>query len=192
MRPAPGRDLPGTKRRPSVQPGEDMSAPPLIDVEVSDTQGHLAIDHAAVIALVRRVLAGEGVAHASISVALVDDAAIHAVNRRHLDHDCPTDVISFPFSEPGDATLSGELVVSAERAASMARRLGIDPWAELALYLVHGLLHLCGHDDLTAPAVDAMRRREGEILAREGLADTFPVDLAEAVAVEWEGARWSD
>jgi len=165
----------------------------MIDVEVSDTQGHLAIDPQAVTALLRRVLEGEGVDRASLSIALVDDTTIHAVNRRHLAHDWPTDVISFRFSEPGDPILSGELVVSAEHAVMLARRVGTDPWAELALYLVHGLLHLCGYDDLAAPDVDAMRRREGEILAREGLTNTFPlVDLTEAVEGERESVRWSD
>ena len=89
--------------------------------------------------------------------------------------------------------LAGELVISAERAASLARQLGIDPWAELALYVVHGLLHLCGYDDLADTDVDAMRRREGEILAREGLTNTFPlVDPPGAVDGERESERWSD
>jgi probable rRNA maturation factor len=180
-------------------PSPPTSASPPIEVEVSDTQGHLAIDHRALADLVRRVLAGEGVGRASLSVALVDEATIHAVNRRHLDHDWPTDVISFRLSEPGEPVLSGELVVSAERAATLARRHGADPRAELALYVVHGLLHLCGYDDLTAPDVEAMRRREGEIMTREGLTSTFPlvgpcavVGEVEADDRERESARCSD
>ena len=134
-----------------------------------------------------------GSTRASISIALVDDATIQRVNRRHLGHDWPTDVISFPLSEPGRPDLAGELVVSAEMAAATARRGGVDPWAELALYVVHGLLHLCGYDDRAAADVDAMRRRESEILAREGLTNTFPlVGLAEADDRERESVRWSD
>jgi probable rRNA maturation factor len=166
-----------------------------IEVEISDTQGHLAIDPGAVAALVRRVLEGEGVRSGSISVALVDDATIHAVNRRHLAHDWPTDVIGFLLSEPGEPELSGELVVSAERAAATARRFGLDPWAELALYVVHGLLHFCGYDDLADPTVAAMRRREGEVLAGLGLTNTFALagrDEAAAGAGERESARCPD
>ena len=124
-----------------------------IDVEVSDTQGHLAIDPEPLARLVRRVLEGEGVAR---GVGLDrpgrrrDDPG---VNRRHLDHDWPTDVISFRLSDAGEPFLAGELVVSAERAASVARQFGVDPRAELALYVVHGLLHLCGYDDLATPDV---------------------------------------
>ncbi len=60
---------------------------------------------------------------ASISIALVDDAAIHRVNRAHLDHDCPTDVISFLLSEPDEDELAGELVVSTQTALAMAAQL---------------------------------------------------------------------
>jgi len=162
-----------------------------IDVEVSDTQGYLAIDPEPLSGLVRRVLEGEGIARGSVSIALVDDATIQGVNRRHLAHDWPTDVISFRLSDAGEPFLSGEVVVSAERAASVARQFGVDPRAELALYVVHGLLHLCGYDDLATPDVHAMRRRESEILARESLTNTFPlVGLAENG--ERERVRWSD
>jgi probable rRNA maturation factor len=168
----------------------DDTAADAIDVEISDTQGHLKADPAALAHLVRRVLAGEGVGRGSISVALVDDAAIRAINRRHLDHDWPTDVISFPLSEPGAAGLAGELVVSAEMAAVTAAKAGADPHAELALYVVHGLLHLCGYDDQSPEDRGAIRRREGEILAREGLTNTFTlVGPTEATDAGRESAR---
>jgi probable rRNA maturation factor len=192
VQPVPGRDAPCPIDATTVRPA--VAAPAPVEVEVSDTQGHLAVDPEAVKALVRRVLEWEDLrVPATISVALVDDRTIHAVNRRHLGHDCPTDVISFLLTDPDEPVLAGELVVSAERAATVARRAGVDPWAELALYVVHGLLHLCGYDDLAAPDVDAMRRREGEILAREGLTNTFPlVDPTGVVDGERESERWSD
>jgi probable rRNA maturation factor len=171
---------------------EPAAAPDEIEVEISDTQGHLAVDPGALESLVRLVLIGERIGRASISVALVDDATIHAINRRHLDHDWPTDVISFLFSEPGGPECVGELVVSAEHAVTLARRLGTEPWPELALYVVHGLLHLCGYDDRSAADAAAMRGREGEVLAGAGLTNTFPlVDPAEA-AGERESVRCPD
>jgi probable rRNA maturation factor len=165
---------------------------PTIVVEISDTQGHLEVGSERLTQLVRRVLAAEGVSQASISLALVDDATIHEINRRHLEHDWPTDVISFCLSEAGDAELEGELVVSAEMAAATARRAGVDGWAELALYVVHGLLHLCGYDDQSAEGREAMRLRENEILTREGLTYTFPlVGPSEATEAGRESARWA-
>jgi probable rRNA maturation factor len=160
---------------PAAAGPESGAARRSLDVEVSDTQRHLVADAEMLTSLVRRVLDGEGVAAGSLSLALVDDATIHAVNRKHLGHDWPTDVITFRLSDPGEPVLAGELVVSAERAATVARQLGIDPWAELALYVVHGLLHLCGYNDLSASDRAAMRRRESEVLARERLTNTFPL-----------------
>jgi probable rRNA maturation factor len=160
-----------------------MNAPQeSIEVDISDTQDHLRVDRDAVAALARRTLEAEGVKHASVSIALVDDRASHAINRQHLGHDWPTDVISFRFSEPHEAILTGELIVSAERAAAVARAEGLDPWAELALYVVHGLLHLCGFDDQTTDDMHAMRARESEILALG--------DIPNAFAPQQEVARW--
>ena len=172
------------------------AAPPLlplgVTVEVADSQSHLAVDPALIDRLVRDVLAGEGVHWATISVALVDDAAIHALNRRFLNHDWPTDVITFPLSEGDEPVLAGELVVSAEMAAATARAAGVAPWDELALYLVHGLLHLLGFDDSADDDRQVMRRREEEVLSRLGLTNTFPASaVAESGARERARARWT-
>jgi probable rRNA maturation factor len=144
-----------------------------VTIEISNSQSHLAIDSKVVRDLTRRVLEGEGIADASISIAFVDNSAIHAINRRHLNHDWSTDVITFRFSGLDDETLDAELVISAEMAAVTARESGADPRAELMLYLVHGLLHLCGYDDANEDSVAAIRQREDEVLRREGVANTF-------------------
>ena len=74
-------------------------------------------------------------------------------------------------------------------AADTARDAGAEPYAELALYVVHGLLHLCGHDDRTEADAVAMRTREAEVLAAEGLTNTFPLVGPHADAGR-EGVRW--
>ena len=155
---------------------EDLPPEPsAIDVEISDTQRQLKIDHEELGRVVRRTLAAEGIARASISVALVNDRTIHELNRTHLGHDWPTDVISFSLSEADEPVLAGELVVSAEMADTTAREAGTDPRAELTLYVVHGLLHLCGYNDQTLEEIGVMRRREGELLTEAGLINTFPM-----------------
>jgi probable rRNA maturation factor len=133
-------------------------------VEVSDTQGHLRFDHAILVRLAECVLIAEKRANASISIALVDNATIHMLNQKHLGHDWPTDVISFPLSEPEDLVLSGEVVVSAEMAVLSAAELGVKPDDELQRYVVHGLLHLCGYDDQVEAHALSMHQREEELL----------------------------
>ena len=130
---------------------------PEIEVEISNTQGQLRVDAARLETLVRIVLAAEARSRASISIALVDNAAIHAVNRTHLGHDWPTDVISFPFSAADDPVLTGEVVVSAEMACDQrARDRCRAPAMSLPSTSFMGCLHLCGYDDL-----DDRRRRCG-------------------------------
>jgi probable rRNA maturation factor len=119
----------------------------------------------------RAVLEGEGVPDAEISLAFVDNPAIHRLNQRYLGHDEPTDVLSFPLSEPAARRLAGELVIGAEVALAQAQERGHDVQAELALYVIHGLLHLCGHDDKTAAGAAAMRERERHYLGALGLPD---------------------
>ncbi len=112
-----------------------------------------------------------------VSVLLCDDAAIAELNQRYLGHDGPTDVLSFPQHElaPGQAALSdgdllGDVAISVETAARQAAEFA--DWSlddELALLVVHGLLHLCGWDDLDEAARGAMQRREDELLALAGI-----------------------
>lgn len=158
---------------PSSSAADGASAPEpdptALVVEIANTQTHLSVDEAALARLARTVLATEGIASASISVALVDDPTIHALNRQHLAHDWPTDVISFVLSDPDERPLVGELVISGQMAVSMAAQLHAEPAGELSLYLVHGLLHLCGYDDLTEADAAVMRQRERFHLERAGI-----------------------
>ncbi len=132
----------------------------MIRVAIANRQELVELDRPRLRDLVRRVLAGEGVDGAEISLAFVDDAAIRRLNKRFLDHDQPTDVISFPLSEPGSSPLVGELVISTETARRAARRLRQRVERELSLYVIHGLLHLCGYDDQGAKDRRRMRQRE--------------------------------
>ena len=170
-------------------------APPRlpIAIEVSNTQAYLPINLAWVFQIVTSTLEAEEIDQASISVAIMDDAAIRVINARHLTHDWATDVISFRFDDEDDSEMAGELAISAQTAQQMAGSLGIDPQHELALYLVHGLLHLCGYDDQSPDDVASMRRREAEILAQIGLVDLHEraADLAPAAAEsDGESMTW--
>jgi probable rRNA maturation factor len=155
---------------------------PEIEVEISNTQSHLEVEAASLDRLVRIVLAAQHRPRASISIALVDNATIHGINQAHLGHDWPTDVITFPLSDPDEPVLAGELVVSTEMACSSAREFGVEPALELSLYVVHGLLHLCGFDDHDDSARRTMRRREDELLSQAGFASPYARERVAAQA----------
>ncbi|MGB0069705.1 MAG: rRNA maturation RNAse YbeY, partial [Isosphaeraceae bacterium] len=89
----------------------DRTQQAAIVVEISNTQGFLDVNADSLARLVEGILRDEGIEHATISVALVDNATIRRINRKHLAHDWPTDVISFTLSAAGEPELVGELVV---------------------------------------------------------------------------------
>jgi probable rRNA maturation factor len=101
-------------------------------------------------------------AAAEVEVALVDDATIARLNRRYLGHRGATDVLTFPADGP---PVLGEIVISVERARAQAVALGHPLWRELALLVIHGVLHLRGDDDRTPAAAARMHRRAEAILA---------------------------
>src|SRR5262245_30404248 len=138
-------------------------------ISIASPQEAVPINRPWVREVARAVLAGEGKADAEISVAFVDNPTIHRLNMRYLQHDEPTDVLSFPLSAPSAKRLSGELVIGVEVALAAAAERGHDVQAELALYVIHGLLHLCGHSDETKTAAREMRERERHYLRELGL-----------------------
>jgi len=157
--------------------------PGMYEIEIADNQKCLTIDEDFVRSIVRQTLQTEQVSSATISLAIVDNSQIHELNRQYLNHDYETDVLSFLLEESHDETacsetgsprgagkkIDGEVIVSSEMAIDMAADYSWDAMDELTLYIVHGLLHLCGYDDLTAAELPVMRAREChlfEILGR--------------------------
>jgi|688.fasta_scaffold1018198_2 probable rRNA maturation factor len=156
-------------------------------LSLANEQTFIALHRRRIRDALRITLEDERVLSCELSVAVVTDPRIHEINRQFLDHNEPTDVITFELSPPervpgvplrpagrpvrrGAAKrIEGEIVVSAEMAVRRAPEFGWTPHQELTLYLVHGLLHLCGYDDTSATEIQWMRRREAEILALLGL-----------------------
>jgi probable rRNA maturation factor len=125
------------------------------------------IDAARLAAAVQIVLADAKCEAATVSIAIVDDPTIHRLNRQFLEHDYPTDVLSFALSEP--PRLEGEIVASIDTAVREAAAAGWSAAEELLLYVVHGALHIVGHDDHDSDDAAAMRAAEQSVLARLGV-----------------------
>ena len=105
-----------------------------------------------------------------LSLAVVDDARIAALNAEYRGHAGPTDCLAFDLRDDGQAdAVEGEIVVSWEtaRREAAARELGLQ--AELTLYVIHGLLHLLGYDDLDVQQAARMHQTEDRILISLGL-----------------------
>ena len=92
--------------------------------------------------IARRALRAERVRDAMVSIAFDTRTAIARLNKRYLGHAGPTDVISFAFGKP----LVGDIYVCAEVARQNARAYGVGVREEIARLVIHGVLHVTGHD----------------------------------------------
>lgn len=116
-------------------------------------------------------LAGAGAgAGGEVTVRIVGAAESRALNRRYRGKDRPTNVLSFPYGEPG---VLGDLVVCAPVVNREAREQGKSPAAHWAHMVVHGVLHLRGFDHIRAPDAKVMETRERAILARLSFPDPY-------------------
>jgi probable rRNA maturation factor len=152
----------------------------VIAVSVHNRQSAVRVDARRVRRAVRAALAVGGVGRGEVSVAIVDDPTIQDLNRRFLQHDYPTDVLSFALDRQTDLIagdrIAGEIIASGDTALANAARFGWPPADELLLYVVHGALHLAGFDDTTPVAADKMRHSEREVLSQFGLSPRYDAE----------------
>jgi probable rRNA maturation factor len=104
-----------------------------------------------------------------IGLLITDDETIHQINREHLQHDYPTDVISFAY-EMSNSRIEGELVASLDTARREAVDVDWPTLHELLLYVIHGTLHIAGMDDQTESERAQMREAERAVLDSLGIA----------------------
>jgi len=118
-----------------------------------------------------------GPEEAEVSLMLVDDQRIHALNLEYRGVDRPTDVLSFALQEESEEEpdsdyeddMLGDIVISAERAREQAAEYGHSFEREIVYLAVHGTLHLLGYDHEEEKDKQEMRSKEEEVMARAGL-----------------------
>jgi len=140
-----------------------------------------ALRRSAIVRTVRTLLACVGYPAAAVSLSFVGDAAMRTINRDHRGFDRTTDVLSFPLFEPdrlppkreplGGEVLLGDIVISVDVAARQARDYDAPLHAEIDRLLIHGVLHLLGHDHVDPEEAKVMRRHERR--------------LARAISLDW-------
>ena len=131
--------------------------------------------------IARALLAELEIEHADIGVCLVGAPEMTRLNETFLKHAGSTDVIAFDYSEAGRAgsplpadgahgvtrpTIHGEIFVCVDEAMVQARKFGTTWQSELVRYLVHGTLHLTGHDDRRPTVRRKMKREENRLLGK--------------------------
>jgi probable rRNA maturation factor len=122
-------------------------------------------------------------ANAEISILFCDDGFIRGLNRKWRGIDQPANVLSFPASgDAASAPLLGDIVIAFETASREASEAGTPLRDHVAHLLVHGFLHLIGHDHVRAAEAETMEALERAILGRLGIADPIRELLIEEAA----------
>lgn len=135
-------------------------------VTVHNAQKDLVLSESSVAPIIRSVLTLEKRKAESVIVYFVTKKKISALHQEFFDDPTPTDCISFPLDEKD----LGEIFVSPKAALEYVKHSKGDVYEETTLYLVHGLLHLLGYDDLSDAEEEKMRlaeKRHLEKLKRE-------------------------
>jgi rRNA maturation RNase YbeY len=126
----------------------------------------VGVDEARIERIAAAVLSAEGVLWSEVGIILTGHARVRELNRLFLNHDHDTDVLSFLVDET-DAGIEGEVYVDVETAAERHAEFGAALQEEIERYVIHGLLHLAGHDDDTPEAKAKMAALELKYLEEE-------------------------
>jgi probable rRNA maturation factor len=133
----------------------------MTEVRVEDRQEAVAIDAKSVAPLVEEFLRHEGVEADEVSIYFVSNEEISQLHADYFDDPTPTDCISFPLDEEeAEYRMLGDIFVSPQVAQEYVAAEGGELYAEISLYVVHGLLHLLGYDDIEEKDREEMRAAE--------------------------------
>jgi probable rRNA maturation factor len=136
-----------------------------LSVSVATEGVRIGLSRSRVAEIARATLRAERVSDAMVSIAFVTKAAISKINKQYLAHAGATDVISFAFGDP----LVGDIYINPDAARTNAREYGVGVREELVRLVIHGVLHVVGHDHPDdARSASPMWKRQ-ELLVRRAL-----------------------
>jgi len=134
-----------------------------VKVAISNRQRRLKINASLLTKVAECVLGFVHDDRADLGIVLVDDDGIAKLNAQYHNRQGPTDILSFDYGEG-----HGELIISVDHVIAQARRFRSTPSRELVLYVVHGILHLHGYDDVAVRDRRRMRAAERRLVLRLG------------------------
>lgn len=131
---------------------------------IFNRQRDRSVDGATVRRVAERVLEEHGLG-ADVAIHFVSSRQSALLNQRHLGHEGPTDILTFDQGSTEEC-LRGELFICVAEAVRQAGEFGTTWRRELLRYVIHGLLHLLGYDDLDPARRRVMKREENRLVAR--------------------------
>ena len=147
----------------------DNKAPkiPALTLDVSNRQRLRKFNPQSVKEIATATLADLKIHNAELGIVLVSAKEMASLNESFLGHEGPTDVITFDYSESGTpAGIRGEIFICVSEAERQAKLFGTDWQSEVVRYIIHGILHLAGYDDLHPVARKKMKHQENRLMSK--------------------------
>jgi rRNA maturation RNase YbeY len=108
---------------------------------------------------IKNTVSNEGKLLGEVQYVFCSDEYLLEINRKYLNHDYLTDIITFPLTE-SETLITAEIYISIDRVKDNSTKFNSSLTNELNRVIIHGVLHLCGYDDLTEEEKKIMRRKE--------------------------------
>lgn len=142
-----------------------MSKLVFVNIDILDETGELEAKYKTTLKKIARTVLKElGVPKDSeLSISFIDDIKMRELNRSYRQIDRTTDVLSFPQSEGPDFTVLGDIIISTDTAKRHSKSYGVTLHEELKKLLIHGILHLLGHDHKKKKETEIMRAKESDL-----------------------------
>jgi len=162
----------GARRRTVIQQ-DPLHLEQVMEITFTDLQNKVHLNSSQIIRIIKSVLRYEKIKTATLSVVFVNYQRMTALNKQFLNRYYATDVLAFDMRDDEDSArkpkaMAGDIIISTDAALKHTRTSGSGLADELALYLVHGILHLLGYDDHSPADVKRMREKEREVLSYLG------------------------
>jgi rRNA maturation RNase YbeY len=140
----------------------------MTEINIANFSKKVKLLKSKILKLAKSIINEERLNFSTLNIIFVDDKTIQEINKKFLNHDYPTDVISFDLSDDFDDEKISEIYISVDRAIEQAKVYKVTTENEIARLVAHGLLHLAGYNDSTKSEKLKMRRKESYYIKRAG------------------------
>ncbi len=147
---------------------ESEQRQPNLDIQIRCAFDEIHLGEQQIRKLLNQICEKFSLYNAEISISVVGDEEMRRINSEFLNRDTATDVISFDLTDEDESGRVFDIIVNGEKARRQASRRKHSEQAELALYLVHGMLHNLGFDDSDRRQAERMHKAEDKILTQAG------------------------
>ncbi len=137
-----------------------------IQINLRNQQTAIRLNLTSLKRLAKKILNSLGIRKADVTIVFVNRQTIQSLNKQFLKRSYATDVLAFDLREKASSSLCADIIISTDAVVVQSKKFKTTIAQELALYVIHGILHLVGYDDHSSLDIFRMRKKEIEVLGK--------------------------